>query len=284
MLDLHGLPRNYAAMATAAAGWPFRRYAREQAVLAGVLAAVAAACWLVTDRRMDGMAMGPTADLGGLGFYTGVWVVMMAAMMFPSVWPVAGMYERVRVARSDAPPSGTALLVAGYLFTWTIWGLLAYGAIRGARAVFGDFLPWHGAGRWAAAAVVLLAGAYQFSPVKNACLTRCRGPLMFVIESWRTGRRGAFQMGVVHGAWCAGCCWALMAALFALGVMSLGWMAFIAALIAVEKLVPSRLVANYSVAAVLVVVGAVLLVAPAAVPGTPGKGTGGMHDGSTMMR
>jgi predicted metal-binding membrane protein len=258
-------------MATHAAPARLRQIAREQLALAGVLVALAAVCWWITGRRMDGMAMGPTIDLGGVGFYTGVWVLMMAAMMFPSVWPVAGTYERVRAARS-VPSAGTALVVAGYLAAWTAWGVLAFGFIRLAHAVFGDFLPWDGAGRWVAAGVLLSAAVYQLTPLKHACLTRCRGPVMFVMESWRPGLLGGFRMGAVHGAWCVGCCWALMAALFALGVMSIGWMAFVAALIAIEKLLPSRLAANWSVTAMLVAVGVALLVDPSVVPGTPEMG------------
>jgi predicted metal-binding membrane protein len=244
-------------------------------MLAAFLIALAAVCWWITDRRMDGMAMGPTIQLGGLGFYTGVWVVMMAAMMFPSVWPTVGMYDRIRAARS-VPRAGTALVVGGYLASWAAWGLLAFGTIRLAHALFGDFLPWDGAGRWVAAGVVLAAAVYQLTPLKNACLTRCRGPVMFVMENFRPGFWGAFRLGAVHGAWCVGCCWALMAALFALGVMSIGWMAFVAALIAVEKLLPSRLAANWSVTAVLTIVGIALLVSPSAVPGMP-DGASGMQ-------
>jgi predicted metal-binding membrane protein len=256
----------------AAAAWPIRRIAREQAVLAGALIALAIVCWWLTDRRMDGMAMGPTLDVGGFGFYVGVWVVMMAAMMFPSVWPIVGMYDRIRAARA-VPKSGTALVVIGYLATWTAWGVLAFAAIKLARAVFGDFLPWDGAGQYTAAAVVLLAAVYQVTPWKDACLTRCRGPITFVMENWRPGLWGAFRMGAVHGAWCVGCCWALMAALFAVGVMSIGWMAFIAALIAIEKLWPSRVVANWSVTIVLLVLGVALLVDPSVVPGMPDSGS-----------
>jgi predicted metal-binding membrane protein len=255
-------------MASQAAAWPLRRIAREQVALAAVLVALAVLCWWVTDRRMDGMAVGPTADLGGLGFYTGVWAVMMAAMMFPSVWPIVGMYDRIRAGRGTGRLA-TGLVVVGYLATWTAWGLLAFGVIRLAHALFGDFLPWDGAGRWVAAGVVLAAAAYQVTPFKNACLTRCRGPVMFVMENWRPGLAGAFRLGAVHGAWCVGCCWALMGTLFALGVMSIGWMAFVAALIAVEKLLPSRVAANWSVTLVLVAVGIALLIDPSVVPGMP---------------
>src|SRR3954454_17886898 len=256
-------------MATHGSAWPPTRIAREQSLLAGVLAVVALACWWITGLRIDGMAVGPTIDLGGLGFYTSVWVVMMAAMMFPSVWPIVGMYDRVRSA-VPASGTGTAVVVAGYLTTWTLVGLLPFAVIHLAQALFGDFLPWHGAGRWAAAGVVLAAAVYQLTPLKNACLTRCRGSLAFVMTNWRPGVYGAFRLGAVHGAWCVGCCWALMGALFALGVMSLGWMALIAALIAVEKLLPSRAAANWSVTALLLVLGVALLIDPSAVPGMPG--------------
>src|SRR4051812_50221998 len=122
-------------MATEAGAWPPTRIAREQSLLAGVLVVLALACWWITGLRMDGMAMGPTFDLGGLGFYTGVWVVMMAAMMFPSGWPIIGMYERIRAARPLAR-RGTPLVVAGDLATWTETGLLAIGLSRrsGARS------------------------------------------------------------------------------------------------------------------------------------------------------
>ena len=262
-------------MAThAAAAWPLRRIAREQLALAIALFVLAGIAWWLTDHRMDGMAMGPTTDVGGLGFYIGVWVVMMAAMMFPSFWPIVGMYERIRRAR-DVPRAGTAFVVLGYLATWTAWGLLAFGAIRLGRGLFGDFLPWDGAGQYVAASVVLGAAVYQLSPLKNACLTRCRGPVMFVMENWRPGLYGAFRMGLVHGAWCVGCCWALMLALFAVGVMSIGWMALIAALIAIEKLLPSRRAANLSVAGVLALLGLLLLINPSVVPGMPDSSSGG---------
>jgi predicted metal-binding membrane protein len=130
---------------------------------------------------------------------------------------------------------------------------------------------------------VLLAAVYQMTPLKNACLTRCRGPVMFVMENFRPGLYGAVRLGAVHGAWCVGCCWALMAALFALGVMSIGWMAFVAALIAIEKLLPSRVAANWTVTFVLLVVGLALLIDPSVVPGMPDSG-GGSDMQMKMMR
>jgi hypothetical protein len=146
------------------------------------------------------------------------------------------------------------------------------------REVDGGFFAWDRAGRWAAAAVLLLAAVYEFTPLKQACLRRCRGPLGFLITEWRDGRVGALRMGGVHGAWCLGCCWALMAALFALGAMSLFWMIVVALLIAAEKMLPWRTVATAGVAAVLAALAIGVAAAPAHVPGlTVPDGKGGMQ-------
>lgn len=249
-------------------------YVRPQAALAAALLVLATLAWVASERLTGGMASMPGADLGNVTFYTATWVVMMAAMMFPSVAPMVIVYDRLRAGhrarRGDAPGlEGTAAFVAGYLVTWTVAGLAAYAALEAVRAVDAAVLAWERAGREVAAAVILAASAYQLTPIKRACLTRCRGPFSFVLEHWREGRRGALRMGTIHGAWCVGCCWALMAGLFALGLMSVGWMAFIAALITIEKLLPSRLAANWTVAVVLFILGCAIMIAPEAVPGLP---------------
>jgi predicted metal-binding membrane protein len=115
--------------------------------------------------------------------------------------------------------------------------------------------------------VILAAAAYQLTPLKDACLEKCRSPLAFLMTAWRPGRVGARRMGIEHGAWCVGCCWALMAALFALGVMSVGWMVFIAALIAAEKLLPWKAPANRAIALLLAILGVAVMLAPEDVPG-----------------
>jgi predicted metal-binding membrane protein len=201
-----------------------------------VLAAVAAVGWLLSDTRMAGMDTGPGTDPGTLGFYIVTWVVMMAAMMFPSIAPMVLMHRSLQAGRrahgQKIAAGTTAVFVAGYLAVWTASGLLAYGALKLGRAVDGGFLAWHRAGRWAAAGFLLAAAVYELTPVKAACLTRCRSPLAFLLGSWRDGRVGALSMGVKHGAWCLGCCWLLMVGLFALGAMSITWMIVISALIA----------------------------------------------------
>ena len=121
--------------------------------------------------------------------------------------------------------------------------------------------------------MIVGAAIYQLTPLKDVCLTKCRNPMMFLLTAWRPGRTGALRMGIEHGGWCVGCCWMLMAALFALGVMSIGWMAFVAALIAIEKLLPWKAVANRGIAVLLLVLGLGVAFAPDDVPGltTPGS-------------
>ena len=151
-------------------------------------------------------------------------------------------------------------------------GVLAFALAAAGGAVTGDVLAWDRAGRWVAGATLVVAAVYELTPLKDVCLGKCRSPLGFLLGSWRAGRPGALQMGAKNGAWCVGCCWALMAALFALGVMSIVWMAFVAGLIAVEKTVPWRRAAVYGTAAILLGLGVLVLVAPDAIPGltTPG--------------
>jgi predicted metal-binding membrane protein len=266
-------------------------YAGWRLATVGLLLVLAAAAWAITSVRMAGMDEGPGTDLGTLGFFITSWVVMMAAMMFPSVAPLVAVYaglQRGRRARAMPAPAGaTSFLVAGYLLTWTMAGLAAFGLFAAGRALLGDQLAWDAGGRLVAAAVLLAAAAYEFTPLKYACLTRCRGPLSFILGAWRDGRLGALRMGIKHGAWCVGCCWALMAALFALGVMSIAWMVVVALLIAVEKLLPSRIAATRAVTVVLVALAVGVAAAPDRVPAfnvPPSDASGaGMGPGMSPM-
>jgi predicted metal-binding membrane protein len=121
-----------------------------------------------------------------------------------------------------------------------------------------------------------VAAAHELTPWKDVCLTKCRSPLAFLLGAWRDGTNGALAMGAKHGAWCVGCCWALMASLFALGVMSLAWMAFVAALIALEKTLPWGRAVTYGTSALLLALGLVLLAAPGSIPGLTVPGSGAM--------
>ena len=244
---------------------------RVQIGLIFTLLLLAAVAWALTDDRMRGMDAGPATDPGALGFWLTAWVVMMAAMMFPSIAPMVMMFARIQEGkreRGDAVPFGTTtLFIAGYLLTWSTAGMVGYVVIEAGRALDPGFLAWDAAGPYVAGGVIVAAALYQLTPLKDACLRRCRGPLEFLLHAWRPGRAGALRMGVEHGAWCVGCCWALMAALIALGVMSIGWMVFIAALIAIEKLLPWKAIANRGIAVLLLVLGLSVAFLPGDVPG-----------------
>ena len=249
-----------------------------QLAVIGAPLALAGVAWVVTDVRMTGMDQGPWTDPGSLGFYVSAWVVMMGAMMFPSIVPMVRTYDLVQRRRSDRAPGGTPLFLIGYLLTWTGFGLTAYGAFALTRSLDLGVLSWDHDGRYIAGAVLLLSAAYQLTAVKDACLRRCRDPLDFVARNWQPGTRGATAMGLKHGAWCVGCCWALMGSLFALGVMSVPWMIMFAGLIAAEKLLPSKTLANRSIALVLIVLGLGVALLPASVPGLtlPHRGSAAM--------
>jgi predicted metal-binding membrane protein len=249
--------------------------ARARLGLIALLFALAAVAWWSTADRMQGMDDGPGTELGALGWFLGVWTVMMAAMMFPSVWPTVALYAHMTRLRAR---TAALVFVAGYIATWTAAGLFAYGVFDLGRTLLGDELAWDNAGQWLAGGILVVAAAYELTPMKDVCLAKCRSPLGFLMGAWRDGLSGGFGMGARHGAWCVGCCWALMASLFALGVMSLAWMAFVAALIALEKTVPWRRTVTYATAALLLVLGIVLLAAPDAVPGLTLPGSGDMMD------
>ncbi len=249
--------------------------ARTRLALTGLLFVLSGIAWWSTVDRMRGMDDGPGTHLGALSWFLGVWVVMMAAMMFPSVSPTVALYSRMTKRRTPVAP---LVFTSGYLLTWTSAGLLAFAISDGGRRLLGTELSWDEAGRWVAGGTLIVAAVYQLTPLKNACLTKCRSPLGFLLGSWRDGLWGALKMGARHGAWCVGCCWALMASLFALGVMSIAWMAFAAALIAAEKTLPWGRAVTYGTAAILLVLGVVLIVAPDALPGLTIPGSGGSMD------
>jgi len=230
----------------------------------GLLFAAAAVAWWVTAERMAGMDAGPGTDLGALGWFAGIWVVMMAAMMFPSVAPTVGLYARMKRGRDAAAP---VLFTAGYLAVWTVAGLVAYGLFRAGRELLGADLHWDGAGHWVAGGTLAVAAVYELTPLKHVCLGKCRSPVGFLMGSWRDGRAGALRMGAEHGAWCFGCCWALMAALFALGVMSLAWAAVVAGVIALEKTLPFGRVATWGAMALLLALAIGVIAVPDDVPG-----------------
>ena len=232
--------------------------------LVALLYTLAALGWWWTAGQMAGMDNGPWSSLGSFGWFLGVWIVMMAAMMFPSVAPTIALYSIMTKQRSPRRPLEFA---AGYLVTWTAAGVVAFVLGAGLTTLFGGLFAWERGGHWAAGGTLVVAAVYELTPLKDICLAKCRSPLGFLLGEWREGWSGALRMGAKNGAWCVGCCWALMASLFALGVMSIWWMAVVAGLIAVEKTVPWGRAASWGTAAVLLALGILLLAAPGAIPG-----------------
>jgi predicted metal-binding membrane protein len=257
-------------------------------VVTAFLLGAALVAWIVTIERMRGMDMGPGTDLGSLGWYVGVWVTMMAAMMLPSVAPMVLIYsrvsrERARRGRAYVP---TWIFVAGYLAAWTAYGLAAYGVYRIVLAADPGFLAWDEQGAYVAGGAIVLAGLYQLTPLKARCLEHCRTPLHFIVHDWRDGRLGTLRMGAAHGAYCVGCCWGLMLILFSLGVMSLLWMAVVAGVIFAEKTIPWGRLLTRPLAVAFVALGIWVMASPSSVPGLtePASGPGGMQMNEMQMR
>jgi predicted metal-binding membrane protein len=242
---------------------------RDRQIVLAALGALALIAWAVTARLALDMGWMMLGDEGWTaGYFVAMflmWAVMMVGMMLPSAAPTILVYAAL--ARSRAPHGGpfgsAALFTAGYLASWTAFSLLATLAQWGlAESGLLASPMMIRATPALAGALFLAAGIYQLTPLKSACLGRCRSPLHFLMKGWRTGSVGAFVMGLENGAYCSGCCWALMALLFALGVMNLLWVAAIAAFVLAEKLFPAgALIAR--VGAVLMLAGGTLLLWPA---------------------
>jgi predicted metal-binding membrane protein len=234
----------------------------ELGTVAALLAAAGFAWWS-TAERMAGMDAAPGTALGSVGWFTGVWATMMAAMMLPSLAPAAAVFAAL--VRREL--SRVLIFAAGYLFVWSVAGVAVYGLYELGSDLFAGSLAWRSGGRWLAAGVLALAGLYQLTPVKRAFLSRCRSPLQFLTTTPQNTRPGALLMGLRNGGWCLGCSWALMAALFALGVMSLTWMGLIAVLVALEKVGPWGRGARLWTAGILALLAVAILLLPHEVPG-----------------
>ena len=213
----------------------------------------ATAAWVVTVDRMRGMDAGPGTDLGGLGWFLGLWAAMMAAMMLPSAVPAAVAFTRA----SRALP--TAVFGVGYLAVWIAFGVVAYALFRAVTSFDLGRLAWEQDGPYVAGAAIVLAGIYELTPVKEQLLSRCR-------SAHDPAERSALGAGVANGLYCVGCCLGLMVVLFALGVMSLFWMVMIAAVIFVEKVFPNRPRLTTAVGIGLIALGLWVAVAPSTVP------------------
>src|SRR6266571_6426483 len=206
-------------------------------VILGLLLALAVAAWAVLvwqdagadmDMAIDSPTMGLRAPL-----FLAIWVVMMVAMMFPTAAPMILMFGAVYASkrRQEQPYVPTWIFVSAYLLVWVLSGVLAYFLAIGVEKLAGQSMWLMENATRISGAILVIAGLYQLSPLKNVCLSKCRTPLQFLLTSWHDGYAGAFRMGIEHGAFCLGCCWLLFVILFPLGLMNIAVMALVTALI-----------------------------------------------------
>ena len=237
-------------------------------ILLGLVAlTVAAWAWVLLGD--DGHSATPTMGLGA-PLFLAVWIAMMVATMFPAVTPMILIFARIGATRrtSGRVFVPTWLFVGGYLLVWTALGAVAYTAALGAEALAAhvDVLARNAA--LVGGALIVVAGAFQFSRLKDRCLSACRSPLAFVVQHWRDGRLGAVRMGVRHGWHCAGCCWALMMLMFPLGVMNIVALAGVTALVYAEKVLPHARGVRQVAGALLIAYGLLVIVDPSLLPGS----------------
>jgi predicted metal-binding membrane protein len=222
------------------------------------------------DMAASGMA-GAGWSLAGFVAFVIAWAVMMAAMMFPAAAPMLLLFRTVstqRRARGNAFVP-TWVFAAGYLLVWAVigavtWVLVQFGSELASRLGVAERATW---GPPALGAVLIVAGLYQLTPLKRVCLDHCRTPLGFVTRHWRDGQRGALQMGVIHGLYCLGCCWALFAVLVAAGVISLAWMLLLTLVIFAEKVLPLGPRVSHVVGIAFLILGVVVAAGAAELPG-----------------
>lgn len=230
--------------------------------------------WFLLDAgsRMDGhAATSPTMGMGALLFLA-VWVAMMVATMFPAVAPMVLMFARLSAVKRSSGRAfvPTWIFLCGYLLVWTGLGaaafVLAVGAEQLARQV--EVIDQNAARL--GGVLIIVAGLYQFSRLKDRCLTECRSPMAFVMQHWREGRVGAVRMGIHHGWHCAGCCWALMAMMFPLGMMNIAALAAVTAFVYAEKVLPNGETLRRGAGIALLAFGLAVLVSPGVLPGHAG--------------
>jgi len=241
-------------------------------IILGLLLALAAAAWAVLvwqsagtnmDMVMNSVTMGLRATL----FLT-IWVVMMVAMMFPTAAPMILTFHRVQAGKRQRGEVfvSTWVFVAAYILVWTLAGVAAYAGALAAEAIAVRAALSPATAARIGGAVLVAAGIYQLTPLKDLCLSKCRTPISFIMTSWRDGVMGALRMGLLHGAYCLGCCWLLFVILFPLGIMNIAAMVVITLVILAEKTLPWGRLAPYAAAVALVLYGALVITSPELLP------------------
>jgi predicted metal-binding membrane protein len=223
---------------------------RDRWLIGGALAVTIALCWaciVPMARDMYGAMTGPAAwmmtgrwDFAHVLLLFAMWVVMMAGMMLPSAAPTLFLYAGVirKSPEGDRVPAHVYAFAGGYLLVWTAFSLVATVLQRELSNLVLLTPMMEASDRAVGGALLIVAGLYQLTPFKRTCLESCRSPAEFIVRHWRRGAAGGFHLGLAHGAYCLGCCWALMLLLFAGGVMNLWWIGALTALVLIEKLAP----------------------------------------------
>ena len=244
--------------------------ARERALILTTLLGLSAAAWgfmvwqIVT---MRASTMGLTMGMGGVLFLA-IWVTMMIAMMFPSAASMILMFATVSASKRQRAQAfvPTWVFVSGYLLVWALFGVAAYFIATVADRLAAQSMWLMENSARIGGLVLVIAGLYQLSPLKNVCLTKCRTPTQFILTSWRDGYGGAVRMGLEHGIYCLGCCWLLFVILFPLGMMNIAVLGLLTALIFAEKCLPIGRLASRIAAGALVIYGIVVIAVPTALP------------------
>ena len=242
----------------------------QRTTILGLLLALAAAAWAILiwqGRAADSQMMGPTMGLRA-PLFLAIWVAMMVAMMFPAAAPMILTFAAVAAGKRRRGQASvpTWVFVGGYLAIWALFGVLAYLLALGAERLAASSMWLMAHASQLGGAVLVLAGLYQLSPLKHACLAKCRSPLAFVLGAWRDGYGGALRMGLAHGLYCLGCCWLLFIILFPLGIMNVAAMAVITLLIFAEKALPLGERIGQVAAVALIAYGVAVIIMPGLLP------------------
>ena len=240
-----------------------------------MLLALSAAAWTALvwqgagtdmDRAMDSHTMGLRAPL-----FLAIWIIMMVAMMFPTAAPMILTFHRVQAGKRQRGEAfvSTWIFVASYLLVWGLSGVAAYVGALAAEAVAARTALSPATAARVGGTLLIAAGLYQLTPLKDLCLSKCRTPITFIMTSWRDGPAGALRMGLLHGAYCLGCCWLLFVILFPLGIMNIAAMAVITLVIFAEKTLPWGRATARTAAAALIAYGSVVVAVPQLLPTFP---------------
>ena len=260
----------------------------ERRVIVVALMVLAGGSWVLLWQQAsaDDMAeMHAGTGLAAAAFLA-MWVVMMVATMFPAALPMIVVFHQIQSARRQRGQAfvATWIFVAAYLFVWAAIGVVAYLLALGTQALAPVVGLTDAMLARLGGALILAAGIYQLTPLKDMCLSKCRTPVGFIMTSWREGSAGAFRMGIAHGLYCLGCCWLLFVVLFPLGMMNILAIALITIFIIAEKTLPSGFPAVRIGAAALIVYGASVMVVPTLLPGPAVNGHDMLMPDGTLMK